>query len=63
MYLPTFWFQLEDIVNKYHDTLLESELGKSKSASGAIKIMEAIVNSDSNTIKRVLTDTKNKDIE
>jgi len=55
--------QLENAVNKYHDSLLDSELGKSKSAYGAVKVMEAIVDSDTKTIKKVLTDEKNKDIK
>jgi len=50
------------VVNNYHDSLLDSELGKSKSAYGAIKVMDAIVNSDTKTIKKVLTDEKNVDI-
>jgi len=41
---------------------LDSELGKSKSAYGAIKVMDAIENSDTKTIKKVLTDEKNVDI-
>jgi len=53
---------LDDVVNNYHDSLLDSELGKSKSAYGAIKVMDAIVNSDMKTIKKVLTDEKNVDI-
>lgn len=53
---------MEEVVNKYHDSLLDSELGKSKSAYGAVKVMEAIVNSDTITIKKVLTDNKNEDI-
>lgn len=50
------------MVNNYHDSLLDSELGKSKSAYGAIKVINAIINSDTKTIKRVLTDKKNEDI-
>lgn len=50
------------MVNIYHDSLLDSELGKSKSAYGAIKVMNAIVNSDTKTIKKVMTDKKNEDI-
>lgn len=50
------------MVNNYHDSLLDSELGKSKSAYGAIKVMDAIVNSDTKTIKKVLKDEKNVDI-
>jgi len=53
---------LEKVVKEYHDSLLVSELGKSKSAYGAIKVMDAIRNSDPKTIKKVLTDEKNKDI-
>lgn len=54
--------KLERVVNEHRDSLLESELGKLKSAYSAIKISEAIVNSDSKTIKKVLVDEKNKDI-
>jgi len=50
------------VVKKYHDSLLDSELGKSKSAYGAIKVIDAIANSDTKTIKKVLSDKKNKDI-
>lgn len=50
------------MVNEYHDSLLDSELGKSKSAYSAIKVIEAIANSNTKTIKKVLTDKKNKDI-
>lgn len=49
-------------MDEHHDSLLDSELGKSKSAYGAIKVIESIANSDTNTIKRVLTDKKNEDI-
>ncbi|XP_025199108.1 microsomal triglyceride transfer protein large subunit [Melanaphis sacchari] len=54
--------KLSDVVKKYHDSLLDSELGKSKSAFGAIKVIDAIVNSDTKTIKKVLTDKKNENI-
>lgn len=50
------------MVKKYHDSLLDSELGKSKSAYAAIKVIDAIENSDTETIKKVLSDKKNKDI-
>lgn len=59
---PIFCSQLENVLEEYHDSLLVSELGKSKSAYGAIKVMNAIRNSDSKTIKKILTDEKNKDI-
>lgn len=54
--------KLDEVVYNYHDSLLDSELGKSKSAYGAIKVVDAIVNSDTKTIKKVLTDEKNEDI-
>ncbi|KAL5233567.1 hypothetical protein ACI65C_000977 [Semiaphis heraclei] len=54
--------KLDEVVNNYHDSLLDSELGKSKSAYGAIKVINAIINSDTKTIKKVLTDKKNEDI-
>lgn len=54
--------KLNDVVKKYHDSLLDSELGKSKSAYGAIKVIDAITNSDTKTIKKVLSDKKNEDI-
>ncbi|VVC41334.1 Hypothetical protein CINCED_3A012915 [Cinara cedri] len=53
---------LDDVVNEHHDSLLDSELGKSKSAYGAVKVMESIADSDTNTIKKVLTHEKNEDI-
>lgn len=53
---------MENVVDDYHDSLLDSELGKSKSAYGAVKVMESVAHSDLKTIKKVLTDKKNEDI-
>jgi hypothetical protein len=50
------------VVNTYHDSLLDSKLGKSKSAFAAIQVIKAIINSDTNMTKRVLTDEKNNAI-
>lgn len=57
-----YYLQLANVVNEYRDSLLDSELGKSKSAFGAVKILKAIKNSDTKSIKKVLTDKKNEEI-
>lgn len=49
-------------MKKYNESLTESELGKSKSAYGAIKLMKSFVNSDIKSIKKVLTDKENEEI-
>ncbi|XP_050546940.1 microsomal triacylglycerol transfer protein [Daktulosphaira vitifoliae] len=55
--------KLKDVVKKYHDDLIDTELGMSKSAFAAIKVIDALRNSNTDAIVRVLKDKENEDIE